>query len=104
MLVLFAGNNDQILEIEDALGLTDAIRLAWQTAGGAPLTAQDVRLRLEGRRFQTRRYDNLLASTTLSRAGHPESPTNAFVSTARFTVPAASRAKRRVRTTGLCPT
>ena len=58
-----------MVEIEDALGLTDSIRKVMQQAAGQPLTAQAVRLHLEASGFNTRRYGNLLASihTVLKR-------------------------------------
>jgi chromosome segregation ATPase len=53
---------EENVEIEDALGLTDAIRVMFRDAHTEAFTVQDVRLRLEARGFQTRRYGNLLAS------------------------------------------
>src|ERR1700722_4678045 len=51
------------VEIEDSLGLTDAIRYVFAGAGThKSLTAQDVRLHLEGQGFNARRYGNILAS------------------------------------------
>jgi hypothetical protein len=47
---------------EEALGLTDAIRQIFKTAGTRPLTAQDVRTGLESRGFKIGRYSNILAS------------------------------------------
>jgi|SRR5579863_899529 len=60
---------EEFIEVEDALGLTAAIRLTMEDAAGTALTPQDVRLRLESRGFNTRRYGNLLASihTVLGR-------------------------------------
>jgi len=60
---------EEFVEIEDALGLTASIRLVLQEAPNTFMTQQDVRLRLEGRGFNTRRYGNLLASihTVLGR-------------------------------------
>jgi len=61
---------EQEVDLEDALGLTDAIRVAMtDVPGNQAVTAQDVRLRLESRGFNTRRYGNLLASihTVLKR-------------------------------------
>jgi chromosome segregation ATPase len=60
---------EALVEVEDALGLTDAIRIALDESGGKEMHAQDVRLLLESRGFQTRRYGNLLASihTVLKR-------------------------------------
>src|SRR5437867_1799232 len=54
---------------EQALGLTDAIRRVVEEAGSQQVTAHDVRLMLESRGFNTRRYGNLLASiiTVLKR-------------------------------------
>jgi hypothetical protein len=52
---------EELQEVEDALGLTDAIRVTFQEAS-QPIAAQDVRLHLEARGFNTRRYGNLLAS------------------------------------------
>jgi chromosome segregation ATPase len=57
-------------EVEDALGLTDSIRAALQNAPRSKsFTAQEVRLLLEARGFNTKRYGNLLASihTVLKR-------------------------------------
>jgi uncharacterized coiled-coil protein SlyX len=51
------------MDVEEALGLTDAIRAAFVSVGkDQSLTAQEVRLRLEAHGFNTRRYGNLLAS------------------------------------------
>jgi hypothetical protein len=50
------------MDIEDSLGLTDAIRLAFAYAKEQGMTAQETRLRLETQGFNTRRYGNLLAS------------------------------------------
>jgi hypothetical protein len=58
------------VDLESSLGLTDAIRLAFAGLGeNQPVTAQEMRLRLESQGFNTRRYGNLLASihTVLSR-------------------------------------
>ena len=53
---------EENVEMEDALGLTDAIRKVFMDARDQGLTVQDVRLQLEARGFQTSRYGNLLAS------------------------------------------
>jgi len=54
---------EEDMDIEDSLGLTDAIRSAFVSVGPHySLTAQEVRLRLEAQGFNTRRYGNLLAS------------------------------------------
>jgi chromosome segregation ATPase len=60
---------EEFVEVEDALGLTAAIRLTLEDAADTMMTPQDVRLRLESRGFDTRRYGNLLASihTVLGR-------------------------------------
>lgn len=51
------------IDIEESLGLTDAIRSAFAIVGKeSSLTVQEVRLRLEAQGFNTRRYGNLLAS------------------------------------------
>ena len=54
---------------EQALGLTDAIRRVLQESREQSVTAHDVRVMLESRGFNTRRYGNLLASiiTVLKR-------------------------------------
>jgi hypothetical protein len=59
---------EEMVEIEDALGLTDSIRKVMRSSNEA-LTAQAVRLRLEADGFNTRKYGNLLASihTVLKR-------------------------------------
>ena len=51
------------IDVEDSLGLTDAIRAVFVNVGKTDsASAQDIRLRLEGQGFNTRRYGNLLAS------------------------------------------
>jgi chromosome segregation ATPase len=57
------------VEVEDSLGLTDAIRKIYEEGRGQNFNAHDIRLQLEARGFQTRRYGNLLASiyTVISR-------------------------------------
>ena len=61
VLSKLCGEDD--LDIEDSLGLTDAIRSAFVVVGkDGSLTPQEVRLRLEAQGFNTRRYGNLLAS------------------------------------------
>ena len=51
------------VDLEASLGLTDAIRAAFiALADNEHVTAQDMRLHLEARGFNTRRYGNLLAS------------------------------------------
>jgi len=57
------------VDLENALGLTDAIRLAFSSLGTNSVTAQEMRLHLEAQGFNTRRYGNLLASihTVLGR-------------------------------------
>jgi chromosome segregation ATPase len=50
------------VEVEDALGLTDAIRRTFEEAPLKNFAVQDIRLSLEARGFPTRRYGNLLAS------------------------------------------
>jgi len=53
---------EEDMDLETSLGLTDAIRLAFESVGDQNLTVQDIRLRLEAQGFNTRRYGNLLAS------------------------------------------
>jgi hypothetical protein len=50
------------MDVEESLGLTDAIRLAFEKIGRGNVTPQEMRLRLETQGFNTRRYGNLLAS------------------------------------------
>lgn len=50
------------VEVEDALGLTAAIRKTFEDAPLKNFAVQDLRLALEARGFNTRRYGNLLAS------------------------------------------
>lgn len=50
------------VEVEDALGLTAAIRKTFEESPLKDFSVQDIRLSLEARGFQTRRYGNLLAS------------------------------------------
>lgn len=50
------------MDVEESLGLTDAIRLAFEKIGRGNATPQEMRLRLETQGFNTRRYGNLLAS------------------------------------------
>lgn len=61
VLAKLCGQKD--IDVEEALGLTDAIRAAFCSTGKhSSMTAQDVRLRLETLGFDTKRYGNLLAS------------------------------------------
>jgi hypothetical protein len=54
---------EEDMDVEESLGLTDAIRSAFVSVGkDASLTPQEMRLRLEAQGFNTRRYGNLLAS------------------------------------------
>jgi chromosome segregation ATPase len=50
------------VEVEDALGLTEAIRRTFVDAPLKTFAVQDMRLALEARGFNTRKYGNLLAS------------------------------------------
>jgi len=68
VLAKLCGQED--LDLETSLGLTDAIRLAFSAIGQQNnVTPQEMRLHLESRGFNTRRYGNLLASihTVFSR-------------------------------------
>ena len=52
---------EEFLE-EDALGLTDAVRMAFKSMGNTPMAIHDVRGRIESLGFDTSRYGNVMAS------------------------------------------
>lgn len=60
VLAKLCGQED--LDVETSLGLTDAIRLAFNRIGQTPVTVEEMRVHLESVGFNTRRYGNLLAS------------------------------------------
>jgi hypothetical protein len=67
VLAKLCGQED--VDVETSLGLTDAIRVAFNRIGQTPVTVEEMRVHLESVGFNTRRYGNLLASihTVFSR-------------------------------------